>query len=224
MSRSIVLLCLIGSLYACDSSTPAPPTECPNPVAVVLPEPASSGAQALVSIANATHIAEVSGDWSDACVWRGGELPGSGAHVLIPEGITVRVDGIVNENISTVGIYGQLSFDHAKDTELRVNTLVSAITGTLEISTEAVPISDAVTARIRFTADTVFDESEDPMQLGRGAVLMGRTTMHGAAKTHRSVLATHPRAGDAQIELAVAPSHWNVGDAIVIAGTEAKKP
>lgn len=225
MSRPIVAFCALVALAACESSAPEAPAVCRDiPVDVALPQPASSGALALVSVDDATHIAVASGDWSDACIWRDGALPGAGARVLIPANIEVRVDGVVDANISTIGVYGELSFDPAQDTELRVNTLVSAQTGNLEVGSEAAPISDAVTARILFTADTVFDESEDPLQLARGAILMGQTTMHGAAKTHRSVLATHPRAGDAQIELAEAPSRWTVGDAIVIAGTQANDP
>ena len=53
---------------------------------------------------------------------------------------------------------------------------------------------------------------------------MGKSTMHGAAKTHRAVLAAHPQAGDAQIEFLEPPMSWEIGDAIVIAGTEAETP
>ena len=123
-----------------------------------------------------------------------------------------------------MGIYGKLSFAPDVDTELRVHTLVSAMRGVLEVGTEAQPISDAHTARLIFTSDSLFDAAEDPMELGRGAILMGQTTLHGAAKTHRVVLATHPRAGDSDIELTGEPYGWALGDSIVIAGTEAGDP
>ena len=110
------------------------------------------------------------------------------------------------------------------NTELRVNTMVSAMRGVLEIGDESQPISKIKTARLVFTADSIFDSEEDPLQLSRGAILMGKTTMHGAAKSHRATLAVHPQAGDSKIYLTEPPSGWEIGDSVVIAGTEAGDP
>ena len=212
-------------LMACQSQKDNRLSDCHGDRAQVrLPDPVDSGALGLVSIEQATHIAVASGDWSDACVWDGGLVPDNSARVIIPEGISVEVDGIISRDLGTVGIYGKLSFAPDVNTELRVNTMVSAMRGVLEIGDESQPISKIKTARLVFTADSIFDSEEDPLQLSRGAILMGKTTMHGAAKSHRATLAVHPQAGDTKIYLTEPPSGWEIGDSVVIAGTEAGDP
>lgn len=219
-----IALVIAIPLLACEGKN-RPLSDCVGAeVSVLLPEPAAGGALALVSVDEATHIAVASGEWSDACVWDAGEVPDSGSRVLIPEGVEVAVDGLINGDIGSIGIYGKLSFATDRETELRVNTLVSPMSGELEVGTLGAPISEEVTARIVFTSGSIFDGHEDPLELSRGAILMGLTQMHGMAKTHRAILAVHPRMGDTSIELNLPPSQWSVGDAIVIAGTESGDP
>lgn len=218
-------LFMLYSLFGCQREKQQVPLDCfGNDVEIELPEAAVSGALVLVSVDDATHIAVDSGDWSDACVWSNGEVPDSGARVLIPEGVEVQVDGLITHNIGTIGIYGTLSFATDADTELRVHTLVSPMSGTLEVGTIESPVAEKVTARIVFTSESIFDENEDPKDLSRGAILMGPTKMHGHAKTHRSTVAVHPSIGDTTINLSSSPNQWAIGDSIVIAGTEPGNP
>lgn len=193
-------------------------------VDLALPDAAQSGVLGLVDINEATHIAVASGDWSDPCVWNEGLVPTADARIVIPAGVAVEVDGVLDTDVETIGIHGALSFATDVETSLRVNTIVSAMSGQLEVGREDLPIEDDVSASIVFTAGDLFGESEDPTMLGRGALLMGPTTMHGAAKTHRAVLAEHPRAGAQEITLRDAPENWVIGDAIVIAGTTLGDP
>ena len=49
---------------------------------------------------------------------------------------------------------------------------------------------------------------------------MGTTIMHGAEKTSWLTLLTHPLAGATQFELSSSPIGWQIGDKLVIAGTD----
>lgn len=173
----------------------------------------------LVAPDMATHTAVQDGDWSDARTW-GGEAPTPGARVVIPEGTTVTVDGIVEAELETVGVYGTLRFATDVDTHLRVDTVVSAPTALFEIGTADAPVQTDVTARITFVDDGPIDRSVDPEQLGRGAILHGRTEIHGAATTHRTVLGAPARAGDQTITLTGDLAGWNVGDQIIVTSTD----
>ncbi|MEO1058384.1 MAG: G8 domain-containing protein, partial [Actinomycetota bacterium] len=177
-------------------------------------------ALALVGPELATHTAVASGDWSASSTWASGASPGEGSRVVIPAGIAVTVDGVVGPAIKTIGIDGTLRFAPDVDTELRVDTVVSAPGGTLEIGSPAAPIDAAATARLTFADDGPIDRQWDPALLSRGAVLYGTTTIHGTATTHRAAVASFPRAGDASITLTDAPAGWRAGDELVITGTD----
>ncbi|MEO0494472.1 MAG: G8 domain-containing protein [Actinomycetota bacterium] len=172
----------------------------------------------LVAPELATHTAVQNGDWSDARTW-GGEAPTAGARVVIPEGVTVTVDGVVDARLETVGVYGTLRVATDVDTHLWVDTIVSAPTALFEIGTADQPVRPDVTARITFIDDGPIDRSVDPDQLGRGAVLHGRTEIHGAAITHRTVLGAPAQAGDQTITLAGDLAGWKVGDQIIVTST-----
>ena len=161
-----------------------------------------------------------SGAWSAPGTWRNGAVPDADARVTIPTGITVTVDDRLAPSLATVGVEGTLAFDPDVDTELRVDTLVSAPSSRLEIGTNERPVSAGVTARIVFADGGPIDLTRDPEQLGRGAVLHGTTVMYGAERTHRTVLAGPARQGDRQVELAGAPEGWEAGDQLIVTGTQ----
>lgn len=193
-----------------------------HPIALACSSPASN-AMELVPLSAVTHAAVTSGDWSSPTTW-GGAPPVDGARVHIPAGLEVVVDDVVLARLETVRIDGTLAFATDVDTGLQVDTLVSTGMGTLEIGTAADPVGPDVTAQVRFVDDGPLDLACDPKQLGRGAMLMGRTEVVGAARTHRAVLAVQPRAGDTTLELDVVPQGWQVGDELVVTGTVAGDP
>ena len=182
--------------------------------------PPNPAAMALVSLDQATHTVVASGNWSDPSVWQDGTLPTAGARIVIPEGMTLTVDGQIAEEIKTIRIDGTLQFATDVNTELRVDTIVSSPTGCFVMGTANNPIAAGVTARVVFADDGAIDQSWDPQQLSRGAVLQGPVDIHGAETTHRVTLATYPSAGATSIQLSSAPTSWNVGDQIVITGTQ----
>ena len=178
-----------------------------------------AAAMALVDPASATHVARASGDWSTPGTWAGDRVPGERARVHVPIGVTITVDGVIAPEIKTIGVDGTLRFAPDVDTELRVDTVVTTPTGTLEIGTPSRPISSEVVARIVFADDGPIDRSWDPTLLSRGAILHGTTVVRGAEVTHRTTVAEFPRAGDTSIELSGQVIGWSVGDEIVITGT-----
>ena len=167
-----------------------------------------------------THRAAQSGPWLDPATW-GGTLPGNGAVAQIPEELTVTVDGMVADRLETIRIDGTLIFAHDRDTEIQVDTLVSTCSGRLQIGTESQPIDVNATARVMFIDD---GPVLDTQRVGRGAVLLGTTTIFGAAKTHKAVITPQARQGDTVINLMSAPSGWQVNDQLIITGTEINNP
>ena len=177
-------------------------------------------AMALVSNDLATNRAAASGNWSNPATWSNSSVPSAGSRIVVPEGVTLTVDSIMTDEIQTLRIDGTLKFATDRDTELRVETLISTATGRLEIGTATTPIQPNATARIVFVDNGEINRSSDPQQLGRGAILHGPTTIYGAETTHRLTLTEQPRAGTTILRLSSTPTGWEIGDRIVITGTQ----
>ncbi len=181
---------------------------------------ANPAAMALISADQATNTVVASGNWSDPDVWENGARPEAGARIVIPQGVTLTVDSVISTEFKTIGIHGTLRFATDVNTQLRVDTIVSAPHGRFEMGTSAKPIAKGVTAKVVFADDGAIDTTWDPSQLSRGAVLQGPTEIHGVETTHRVTLATFPAAGATSIQLSTVPVNWNAGDEIVITGTQ----
>ncbi|MEM7360661.1 MAG: G8 domain-containing protein [Pseudomonadota bacterium] len=167
-----------------------------------------------------THTATQSGPWSNPATW-GGTLPAANAAVLIPASIEVTLDSELNTRLNLVRIDGTLKFDETRNTLLRVETIFSSCSGTLQIGTQAQPIRPNVTARVIFIDNGPVTDSS---RLSRGAILAGSTSIVGSAKTHRAVMTPQARQGDATIRLSAAPIGWEIGDQLVITGTQINNP
>ena len=181
---------------------------------------AHPAAMTLIAPELATNRVVTTGNWSDPATWENGALPETGARILIPKGLTLTVDQVMATEFKTVGIHGTLRFSPDVDTELRVDTIVSAPHGRFEMGTAQQPIPEGVNAKVVFADDGAIDTTWDPEQLSRGAILQGATDIHGADTTHRVTLAAFPAAGATSIELSSAPLNWKAGDEIVITGTQ----
>ena len=175
---------------------------------------------ALVSDAQATHIAVGSGNWSVASTWQNGVVPGQGARVVVPEGQTVIVDRVFQEELKTIRLNGTLKFATDANTQIKVDTLVSMPCGRLEIGTSTNPISGNVTAKLIIADDGAIDRNWDPTQVSRGLILMGHTDMFGAETTDKVVLAVQPTSGTRTLQLSSTPTNWKPGDQIVVTGTQ----
>ncbi|WP_299551739.1 G8 domain-containing protein [Seonamhaeicola sp.] len=179
-------------------------------------------AQTPVQVAGtANKTAVQSGNWSSAATW-GGSVPSDLDRVLIPNGITVTVDGMISQEMKSVRIAngGKLQYATNVNTELRTEFLVSEMGGAFEIGTETNKINPNVTASLVFAEKGGTSKAQDKNNFVPGAVFMGPVRMHGADKTSWDALSVQPAAGANQLVLKSAPSGWRVGDKLVVAGTD----
>ena len=173
----------------------------------------------LVPRVEASHVAIGSGDWFDPSIWANGQIPGWGAKVLIPEGVTVSYGAMSNASLFTVRVDGALDFATDTSSQMVFDTLVVSATGRLTIGTEANPVQPWVDVDLVVADNGPIDVGWDPMLLSRGIIAHGETTIHGAAKDSHEKVAVDPMAGSATLRFAETPEGWQVGDTIVVAGT-----
>ena len=166
----------------------------------------------------ATHVVENSGNWTDASTWSGNQVPGQMARVFIPAGKTLVVDDEISNRIKIIRIQGKLEFSTTLNTGLNVETIVQDMTGELEIGTAMTPVSPGVTAKITIIDEGDIDFRTD--QWEKGLLLMGKTVAYGAQKDSWVTVASNPAVGATTLSLQTAPSGWEIGDRIVITGTD----
>ena len=173
----------------------------------------------LVAHADATHIAIKSGDWDDPSNWYQGRIPDDDARALIPEGIEMTYGTVSDARLFTLRVDGQLDFATDTDSRLVVDTFVVSPAGKLTIGTEADPVAADVDVEIVFANNGAIDTAWDPMLLSRGMIAHGEVEIHGAEKDSHEKVSEDPMAGDTSILFDTAPTGWEIGDTIVIAGT-----
>ncbi|MEM8946764.1 MAG: G8 domain-containing protein [Planctomycetota bacterium] len=165
-----------------------------------------------------THRAVASGPWSAIEIWQDGIVPDDLSHVLIPAGITVEVDQVVDARLSTIRVDGVLNFASDVDTGLAVDTFIVAVDGTLNIGTSAAPIAPDASVTILFTDDGPIDTSWDPKLLSRGLISHGAVEIFGAEKTAHVDVGESPEAGDTELVLESAVEGWEIGDRVLVPG------
>ncbi len=173
----------------------------------------------VVKYADVTHSAIASGDWSNPSNWSGGVVPGDGARVLVPIGVSLTVDTALSVRLATIRVDGELSFATDVNTQLLVETMVVGTTGELHIGTTEAPMPANVTARLQFIDSGPIDRSVDPFGISRGLISHGTVEMKGAEVSSYTELAGPVVAGATTLNLTSVPVGWKVGDQIVIAGT-----
>jgi len=172
---------------------------------------------ALIAQSTISVTATRDGAWSDPATWDG-RMPSASDIVLVPPGVTVRIDGIEAE-IQHLRVDGHLVFDRTRSSSLTLDTLEVTGDGRLTIGTAGQPVADAVDIRIRFQSDTDIDTARDPSLLTRGLVADGEVEIHGQPKTVHLKVGIDPRAGDDVLTLGEAPENWVIGDRVVLTGT-----
>ena len=173
----------------------------------------------LVGRGDATHVAIGDGDWDDPSIWSNGQVPGDDARVLIPEGVTVDYSVVSDARLFTVRVDGKLDFATDTDSQMIFDTMVVAPSGFLEIGNVDDPVQPDVNIDLIVADNGRIDTNWDPLLLSRGIVSHGKTTIHGAEKDSHDKVTDDPMAGDTSIKMDGVPTGWQVGDTIVIAGT-----
>lgn len=173
----------------------------------------------LVDRGEATHIAINHGDWNDPSIWHNGQVPGEGARVVVPEGISVGYSAVNDASIMTVRVDGQLHFATDQDSRLLVDTIVVSPTGHLEIGNADHPVDPDVSVDIVFADNGNIDVGWDPALLSRGLIAMGEVDIAGQEKTSHLKVEIDAMAGDTRLTLAETPEGWQVGDKLVLTGT-----
>jgi hypothetical protein len=162
----------------------------------------------LVRYDQLTNYAVRSGAWSDPATWHGGVVPADGARVLIPVGVDVEVDGMIAARLSTVRVDGTLSFNAARNTQLKVDTVIVSDSGAFEMGTVTTPIAAGVTARLLFTDNGAINRTWDPFGISRGLIAQGSVSIYGAGVTSYSALSVQPVAGAQTLTLSSIPIGW----------------
>lgn len=173
----------------------------------------------LMPVSSATHVAVKNGSWFDPATWAGGEVPGEGARVVIPAGVSVAYDRESGASILTVRVDGALDFATDRDTLLEVDTLLVTEGGALVIGTKDDPVDADVRAVIRIADNGPIDVAWDPRLLSRGVVSLGSVEINGAEKDTFLKVAVDPMKGDTTLTLETPPEGWQVGDKLVLTGT-----
>lgn len=176
----------------------------------------------LVSLTAVTNTAVANGDWDDPNTWDQRRVPRTGDNVLIATGVTVRLDTVErNATLHTIRIDGTLTFATNVNTGLLVDTIVQTPTGSLIMGTAANPIQRGVMAKIIIADTGAIDTAWDPRQFSRGLITHGHVSIYGDATTSFVSVAQTPAKGSNQITLSQVPVGWDVGERIIVTGTNA---
>lgn len=188
------------------------------------------------------------GKWSDPATWQPQRVPKGGDRVLIGRGTRVIYDVAGDEVIRLLQVAGTLTFSRDVDTRLNVALLKVQNNQTcsedgfacdfptvnaagepharpegelpaLEIGTPDAPIPAGRTTRIRLHYIEGLDKDDAPAI----ACCSGRLDIHGAPLSRAWVeLGQDAKEGERQITLAERVTGWNVGDEVIVTGSERK--
>jgi hypothetical protein len=180
----------------------------------------------LVKYIDVTHKTVQSGDWSDPNTWGGVDLmPRTGDRVLIRMGDTVTIDDEFFDTYMTIRVDGMLRYSPHTNTRLQVNTMVVGMHGSIEMGKIGMPIPKQYTAKLiidKLHEFELTDETSpdyDPFKLGLGLIAHGSIAMFGAKKLVQSSC-DDLAIGAASVTLDQTPFGWEVGDEVVVSGTQ----
>lgn len=162
------------------------------------------------------------GNWSDPNTWENDVVPSAGDKVQIRSTDVVTYDYDSMDRLAWLRIDGTLNWDTSAGVTRRmcVGHIVNTSIGTFTIGTSSAPIPQSSTAEIYIADLGDIDIVEDPKLLSRGFINIGTSIIYGHEKTPYVRLAANYSPGAQALTLDEAPTDWEVGDKIVIAGTK----
>lgn len=170
-----------------------------------------------------------SGNWSSNATWGTppGVIPNNGADVQIRSGHTVYVNQEFSTAHNLVHVDGNLKFRTHRNTRLITESIFIDTNASFEIGTQATPVEAGKTATIVFKPyGSSIGKPWDPEQKSLGLISKGTVTIYGEEKSHwalinndipKEIKTVNVGAGQS------APSNWNSGDTLVIAGTQFRR-
>lgn len=165
----------------------------------------------LVPPSNATDTAKQTGSWQDAATWTDGTVPVAGERVYIPSGITVT-NHATTADVLWIHAAGKLTFCDHCDVQFNVHTIYVPMGGSFSGHGTGKVVVEFLPGPF-LPGDTT--------QLSRGLICHGEFMASGVAKTAWGpVLNTELPVGATSLK--VNASGWNVGDKLVICGTDSK--
>lgn len=187
---------------------------------------------ALVPHNEATHVAINTGNWSSTSTWHNGAVPGVDCRVVVAHGVTVTYD--VNRpdvRLDWVRVDGTLTASLTADTACLCETMVVTKGGSLIDGTAGNRVPAAYTHRWIFgnrniksniNASTDLDFANDATLVGRGLLAQGTWRVWAKNRTRwaRVAVGQAPLATATTVTLESAPTGWEIGDELVIAGTK----
>lgn len=185
----------------------------------------------------ATHVAVNNGDWFDPGTWADGEVPGDGALVHVPDGVSVSYEGESDAALFMVRIDGQLDVyaDNGVTTKMVVDTMITSEGSVLNVEandpssgvvdivfTEGTPAANADHYTDSSSGDGVLGRSDwDPEQLSLGLVASGEVNIQGQEVDAGLQLAQGVPAGSNELVFDLpedGETGWAPGQQIVVGG------
>lgn len=176
--------------------------------AIAPPKPAMG--EGLVPPSAAECVATQSGSWQAAATWDG-RIPQAGDRVYIPAGVTVT-NHATTADVLWVHVAGVLTCCDHCDTQFNVHTIYVPMGGSFRLHSTGKCIVEFLPGPF-LPGDTT--------QLSRGLICHGEFMASGVAKTAwNQVLNAELPVGATSLN--VNASGWNVGDKLVVCGTDSK--
>ncbi|MBV1862554.1 MAG: G8 domain-containing protein [Nannocystaceae bacterium] len=184
-------------------------------------------AMGLLDPDDATHTAVQSGSWSDPTTWSAGTVPGDGADVYIPVEVVVTYALTSESRLHYVFVQGELEVATDVSTSMWLDTLIAGPTSTFSVGTLDNPVEEGVSAEFVVVDGAPIDLENDPIQISRGFLLHGTSTIHGHEKTPFVSTSTEAStqgvktiaAGSSTIPISTEGTGWAVGDEVLVMGT-----
>ena len=186
----------------------------------------------------ATHVATRAGDWFDPGTWAGGQVPGDGAIVHIPAGVSVSYEGASDAKLFMVRVDGTLSMTatNGAATKMVVDTVITSASSLLHVDAdgpsdgtvdivfaEGTPVAHQGHFSDHSAGDGVLGRySWDPEQLSLGLVASGEVKVEGQTVEGHLQFAEGPMAGESHISFHTGLAGietWKPGHQIVVGGT-----
>lgn len=165
-----------------------------------------------------THVATASGSWQEPKTWQGNKVPADGAKVLIQRGAHVTNHGETADCL-WIAVNGELDFCDHCETKINVHTIAVPANGSFRMGTPTAPITGQAT--VEFIDGPLLDGDWQKMSRGLLVFKGGEFTCHGVEKTAWDEVAdVELPIGATEVNAANAPYGWQVGDRVLIAGTD----